>query len=85
MNKALLLQLQQEKAKANRELELRHNMRQIYDNLGYESNELKLDSDSNSTKAPTDTCIPAQMMENQQEEGEERIDRFWAPTKEPFF
>ncbi|TNN86466.1 Niemann-Pick C1-like protein 1 [Liparis tanakae] len=76
VNKAVLLQLQQEKAKANRELELRHNMRQIYDNLGYESNELKLDSDSNSIKAPTDTCVPAQMMENQQEEGEERIDRF---------
>ncbi|XP_068461309.1 NPC1-like intracellular cholesterol transporter 1 [Clinocottus analis] len=78
VNKAVLLQLQQEKAKANQELELRKTMRQMYDNLSYESNEIKLDSDSdsNSTKAPTHASKPSQIMENQQDEREERIDRF---------
>ncbi|KAM8887322.1 NPC1-like intracellular cholesterol transporter 1 [Spinachia spinachia] len=67
VNKAVLLQLQQEKAKANQEQQLRNNMRQIYDNMSYENNEMKQDPDSNSTKAPTEACRRAQ---------EERIDRF---------
>lgn len=64
MNKAVLLQLQQAKAK---ELEMRNNMRQVYDNMSYDDNEIKQDAESNSTKAP------------QTQEKEEKIDRFWAP------
>ncbi|XP_075961100.1 NPC1-like intracellular cholesterol transporter 1 [Anarhichas minor] len=75
VNKAVLLQLQQEKAKANQELELKNGMRHIYDNMSYEDNERKQVPDSNSTKAPTDACRPSQIMENQQEERGERAER----------
>ncbi|XP_037337741.2 NPC1-like intracellular cholesterol transporter 1 [Pungitius pungitius] len=68
VNKAVLLQLQQEKAKAKQELELRNSMRQMYDNMSYENNEMKQDWDS---KAPTEDPRPAQEAEPQ-----ERIDRF---------
>lgn len=69
MNKAVLLQLQQVKAKAARELEMRNNMRHIYDNLSFEDSEIKQD--------PTkDSSSPSQIEENQKQEKEERIDSF---------
>ncbi|XP_056232429.1 NPC1-like intracellular cholesterol transporter 1 [Seriola aureovittata] len=70
VNKAVLLQLQQDKAKANQELEMR---KQAYDNLNYEDNEMKQDSDLNSSKYVTDASTPSEIMENQKEE---RIDPF---------
>ncbi|XP_023249762.1 Niemann-Pick C1-like protein 1 [Seriola lalandi dorsalis] len=70
VNKAVLLQLQQDKAKANQELEMRI---QAYDNLNYEDNEMKQDSDLNSSKYVTDASTPSEIMENQKEE---RIDPF---------
>ncbi|XP_054467753.1 NPC1-like intracellular cholesterol transporter 1 [Anoplopoma fimbria] len=77
VNKAVLLQLQQEKAKeASKELELRNKMKQVYDNLSYDNNEIKQDPDSNSTKAATDTRRPSQILKEHQEERVERIDRF---------
>uniref|UniRef100_A0A8D3EDK2 SSD domain-containing protein n=1 Tax=Scophthalmus maximus TaxID=52904 RepID=A0A8D3EDK2_SCOMX len=55
VNKAVLLQLQQAKAKASQELETRTNTRQVYNNLSYEDNEIKLDPDSE--KAVTDATF----------------------------
>lgn len=69
VNKAVLLQLQQAKAKASQELETRTNTRQVYDNLSYEDNEIKLDPDSE--KAVTDASGPSTIKEKV-----ERIDRF---------
>lgn len=64
----MLLQLQQEKAKARQELELRNSMRQTYDNLSYENNETKQEpTDSNSIKAPTEAHRPAQEAESSDE------------------
>ncbi|KAG7241485.1 hypothetical protein INR49_025686 [Caranx melampygus] len=70
VNKAVLLQLQQAKAKADQELRMR---KQAYDNLSYEDNEVKQQPDSNSTKTTTEASAPPQSMENQKEE---RIDHF---------
>lgn len=69
MNKAVLLQLQEAKAKASQELEVRSNMRQVYENLSYEDNEIKQDPDLNSANSSR----PSKMIENQQQE---RIDCF---------
>ncbi|CAK6950297.1 NPC1-like intracellular cholesterol transporter 1 [Scomber scombrus] len=76
VNKAVLLQLQQAKAKAAQELEMRNNMRQMYDNLSYEDNETKEEPDSNSTKGHADDRRPSQTMESRKEEQEVKIDRF---------
>uniref|UniRef100_A0A4W6FT71 NPC1 like intracellular cholesterol transporter 1 n=1 Tax=Lates calcarifer TaxID=8187 RepID=A0A4W6FT71_LATCA len=65
VNKAVLLQLQQAKAK---ELEMRNNMRQVYDNLSYDDNEMKRE-----TQAATNDSRPSKVIENQKEE---RIDHF---------
>ncbi|KAI9521783.1 hypothetical protein NQZ68_003938 [Dissostichus eleginoides] len=73
VNKAVLLQLQQDKAKAARELEMRNNMRRIYDNLSFEDSEIKQEPNSNPTK---DASSPSQIEENQKEEKEEKIDSF---------
>lgn len=72
MNKAVLLQIQQAKAK---ELEMKNYLKHIYENVGYEGDDVKQDADSNSMKDPTDASRPSQVIENQQEK-EERIDRF---------
>lgn len=73
MNKAVLLQVQQaSQAKARKELEMRNDMKQVYDNVSYEDNEMKQDAD----RPPTDTSEPSQMKENQQKEKEVRIDSF---------
>ncbi|XP_040011337.1 NPC1-like intracellular cholesterol transporter 1 isoform X1 [Xiphias gladius] len=69
VNKAVLLQLQEAKAKASQELEVRSNMRQVYENLSYEDNEIKQDPDLNSANSSR----PSKMIENQQQE---RIDCF---------
>lgn len=69
MNKAVLLQLQEAKAKASQELEVGSNMRQVYENLSYEDNEIKQDPDLNSANSSR----PSKMIENQQQE---RIDCF---------
>ncbi|XP_042344040.1 NPC1-like intracellular cholesterol transporter 1 [Plectropomus leopardus] len=71
VNKAVLLQLQQEKAKASQGLEMRNNMKQVYDNLSYEDNEMKQGADFIKY-----TSRPTQINENRQEKKEERIDRF---------
>ncbi|XP_035513631.1 NPC1-like intracellular cholesterol transporter 1 [Morone saxatilis] len=71
VNKAVLLKLQQDKAEARRELEMRHTIKQIYDNVSYEDNEVRQDP-----VAPTDDSRPSKMIETQQEKKEERIDRF---------
>ncbi|XP_044053115.1 NPC1-like intracellular cholesterol transporter 1 [Siniperca chuatsi] len=76
VNKAVLLQLQQAKAKASQELRIGNNMIHVYNNMSYEDNEIKLNPDSNSTNPPTNASRPSQMIENQQGEKEERIDRF---------
>ncbi|XP_040897817.1 NPC1-like intracellular cholesterol transporter 1 [Toxotes jaculatrix] len=57
VNKAVLLQLQQDKAKATQDLEMRGNTRPAYDNLSYEDNETKPDPGSNSRKAVTDADL----------------------------
>ncbi|XP_067461421.1 NPC1-like intracellular cholesterol transporter 1 [Thunnus thynnus] len=75
VNKAVLLQLQQAKAKAAQELEMRNNMRHVYDNISYEDNETRHDPDSYSTKAPRDTSSPSQTF-GDKEEKEVKIDRF---------
>lgn len=75
VNKAVLLQLQQDKAK---ELELRNNIRQVYDNMSFDCYDIKqdTDTDSNSAEYPTDASRPSHIIEKQQEEKEERIDCF---------
>ncbi|KAL7391549.1 hypothetical protein ABVT39_010937 [Epinephelus coioides] len=67
VNKAMLLQLQQDKIKANQELEMRNNIKQVYDNLSYEDNE---------TIHNPDSSRPSQVTDNQPGAKEERIDRF---------
>lgn len=74
VNRAVLLQLQQAKAKANQEMEM---SKQAYDNLSYEDSEVKQEPESNSTKTTTEASTPPVSMENQNEEG---IARFWAPA-----
>ncbi|XP_029295439.1 NPC1-like intracellular cholesterol transporter 1 [Cottoperca gobio] len=70
VNKAVLLQLQQDKAKASQEMEKRNNMRHFYENLSFEGKEIKQEPDSNPTK---DTLSP--IKENQEEDQEETISR----------
>lgn len=73
VNKAVLLQLQQAKAKARKELEMKNdNRKHVYDNMSYEDSEIKQDPDTISTKARR----PSQMIEKQEEEKEVRIDHF---------
>lgn len=50
MNKAVLLQLQEEQEKARKALELNETNKQIHDNMGYEDNETKDEPDSKFTK-----------------------------------
>lgn len=45
MNKAVLLKLQQDKAKAMSEVDMRSNPKQVYDNSGYEDSEISNDLD----------------------------------------
>ncbi|XP_028269116.1 NPC1-like intracellular cholesterol transporter 1 [Parambassis ranga] len=73
VNKAVLLQLQQAKEKARQGLEMKNSMREFYDNLSYEDNEIKQDLGLNTTHGPTDTSRPSQVTENHKEE---RIDKF---------
>uniref|UniRef100_A0A7N8Y6M3 NPC1-like 1 n=1 Tax=Mastacembelus armatus TaxID=205130 RepID=A0A7N8Y6M3_9TELE len=54
VNKAVLLQLQQAKAKASQELDMGSNMRQVYDNMSYEDDEMKQYSNSTSKWDPTE-------------------------------
>nr|XP_057925789.1 NPC1-like intracellular cholesterol transporter 1 [Doryrhamphus excisus] len=72
VNKAVLLQIQQEKAKAHQEPERTSNMRQFYDNMSYQDNETKERVHSKNTKARVNTDSPMHIMEHK----EERIDRF---------
>lgn len=70
MNKAVLLQLQQAKAEASRNLELSENAKRVYDNVGYEDNETQ-----HSPESITDTRRTSEAMEKERVEKEERIDR----------
>lgn len=65
VNKAVLLQLQQSKAKARDELEISNN-NQAYENMTYENNEIKQNPDLKSPKVFTDTSRPSGTIENQQ-------------------
>ncbi|XP_070819944.1 NPC1-like intracellular cholesterol transporter 1 [Chaetodon trifascialis] len=75
VNKAVLLQLQQERAKARHVLELKNSMKQAYDNMSYKNNERKQEPDSN-TNSPKHDSRPSKTIEEQLEEKEEIIDRF---------
>lgn len=48
VNKAVLLQFQQEKEKDREKAETNSHMRQVYDNISYEGNEIKQDPYSNT-------------------------------------
>ncbi|CAJ1067984.1 NPC1-like intracellular cholesterol transporter 1 [Xyrichtys novacula] len=72
VNKAVLLQQQQERAK-ERQLELKNTEKPVYDNLSFEENEVKQSADINS-KNPEDKT--SQIFENQQKKKEEKVDRF---------
>ncbi|XP_029998801.1 NPC1-like intracellular cholesterol transporter 1 [Sphaeramia orbicularis] len=74
LNKAVLLQQQQAKAKAKHELEMSNHRMQGYENLSYDGNETK--QQPNSTKPPTEANRPSQVIINTQDGKEERIDRF---------
>ncbi|KAM3610337.1 uncharacterized protein V6R79_002489 [Siganus canaliculatus] len=50
VNKAVLLQLQQEKEMAQRELELQNDMKKVYDNLSYDNDDEVMHDQSMSTK-----------------------------------
>ncbi|XP_077456590.1 NPC1-like intracellular cholesterol transporter 1 [Stigmatopora argus] len=52
VNKAVLLQIQQEDQKKQREVELTHNGRQIHDNVSYEDHETDKDGCPDATPAP---------------------------------
>lgn len=67
VNKAVLLQLQQAKAKASEELEIKSSKSQAYENMSYEDDEMKQDPDSNFKKVSTDSSTPSKVIENQQE------------------
>lgn len=69
----MLLQIQQAKAKASQELDMRNITRKAYDNMSYEDNETTQDPDFNSNKASTDNHKPSLILENGQEV---KIDRF---------
>ncbi|TKS79031.1 Niemann-Pick C1-like protein 1 [Collichthys lucidus] len=57
VNKAVLLQMQQDKARARKELEMRN---QAYENMSYEDNEMKQGPESASTTAPRDDSKASQ-------------------------
>ncbi|KAM4617005.1 NPC1-like intracellular cholesterol transporter 1 [Polymixia lowei] len=75
VNKAVLLQLQQAKAKASRDHELSNNTNGTYYNMSYEDNEKKQEPDSVCPKYPTDDSRPSNVIEKEQEQ-EERVDYF---------
>lgn len=74
MNKAALLQLQQERAKAKQALEMRYKKEQVYDNIGYEDNEAKQGQDSATSEYTCNTS------KNEVEEEEEQSAHFWGRT-----
>ncbi|KAM7018968.1 NPC1-like intracellular cholesterol transporter 1 [Tautogolabrus adspersus] len=73
VNKAVLLQQQKAKAKAEQELEMRNTMKQVYDNMSYEDNEIKQEADA---KAPKDVDNTSQIEANHQAQKEVKIDHF---------
>lgn len=76
VNKAVLLQLQQEKEKARRALEMKNNLKQAYENISYEDTETKQEPDSSCTEPSKHVDGPSKMKESEVEVKEERIDRF---------
>lgn len=60
----MLLQLQQEKEKARQEQEM-NNIKQAHDNMGYESNEIKHNPNSNLKMVPTVDSTPAKIVEKE--------------------
>ncbi|KAF1389805.1 hypothetical protein PFLUV_G00077350 [Perca fluviatilis] len=75
VNKAVLLQQQQDKAKASKDLQLRNQIRHAYDNLSYEEDAMGQDS-SESKTPPTDASTRSHVTEKPDGETEETIDRF---------
>ncbi|XP_061905585.1 NPC1-like intracellular cholesterol transporter 1 isoform X2 [Entelurus aequoreus] len=63
VNKAVLLQIQQEEWKARQELEMRNNMRQFYHNMSYQDDEAK-------------EQVHSQPQTHIREQEEDRVDRF---------
>nr|XP_061804451.1 NPC1-like intracellular cholesterol transporter 1 [Nerophis lumbriciformis] len=68
VNKAVLLQIQQEQTKTRQELELTNSMRQFYDNMNFEDSETNKEPHSNVTQAPMYTKDPSPSTEHEQEE-----------------
>lgn len=73
MNKAVLLQLQQEQAKAHGTQEMEYNWSHCYDNKNYENNDIQQDPDNILHKHESGF---SKMTENQPEEKEERKTSF---------
>lgn len=74
VNKAVLLQLQV----ANRNLEMRNEMREVYDNISYEDNEVKQEPGSSTRQSSIDDGKPSQQKEpaTESHDKKEKIDRF---------
>nr|XP_043883085.1 NPC1-like intracellular cholesterol transporter 1 isoform X1 [Solea senegalensis] len=69
VNKAVLLQIQQDKARASQELETRSNMRQVYDNISFDDSETK--QEPHSKQAVTDASTLSTVVKK-----DETVDRF---------
>lgn len=71
MNKAVLLKLQQDKAKAMSEVDRRSNEKQVYDNNGYEDSEI---SDAPAKAPPEYNCIVSTERKSHLEKKEEETE-----------
>ncbi|KAM8760598.1 NPC1-like intracellular cholesterol transporter 1 [Acanthopagrus schlegelii] len=76
VNKAVLLQLQQEKEKAKQALEMKNHLKQAYENISYEDTEIKQEPDSSCTEPSKHVDRPSKMKESKVEVKVERIDSF---------
>lgn len=73
MNKAVLLKLQQDKAKAMSEVDRRSNVKQVYDNNGYENSEISNDPAKAPPKYNTVVSTGIQSHLEKKEEETERL------------
>ncbi|XP_074525822.1 NPC1-like intracellular cholesterol transporter 1 [Halichoeres trimaculatus] len=77
VNKAVLLQQQEEKARAEWELEMKNSVKPVFENMSFEDNETKQEKDTVFTKDPIDTDKTSQIVENHHVEKDHvEIDRF---------
>lgn len=68
VNKAVLLQQQQEKEKARKEMEMRNSTKQGYDNKTFDDTEVKYETGFRHANGPSKT--------SEQEDREERVEHF---------